>query len=35
MNELVEIRNVIQVIENLDCPEDFNRLNFQPVKYKV
>jgi len=26
-------KNIIQAIERLDIPADFNRLNFQPVKY--
>ena len=26
-------KNVIADIRNLDCSDDFNRLNFQPVKY--
>lgn len=26
-------KNVINVIRNLECPEDFNRLNFEPVEY--
>ncbi|MCX8984830.1 Rha family phage regulatory protein [Citrobacter portucalensis] len=26
-------KNVIQKIENLECSEEFNRLNFQPVNY--
>jgi anti-repressor protein len=26
-------KNVLQTIEKLDTPTDFNRLNFQPVKY--
>jgi Rha family phage regulatory protein len=26
-------KNVIQRIENLECSEEFNRLNFQPVDY--
>jgi Rha family phage regulatory protein len=26
-------KNVIQAIERLECSEDFNRLNFQPVEY--
>lgn len=28
-----EHKNVLQAIENLDCSDDFNELNFQPVKY--
>jgi Rha family phage regulatory protein len=28
-----EHKNVLRDIENLDIPEDFNRLNFEPVKY--
>lgn len=27
-------KNVIQAIERLECSEEFNRLNFQPVAYK-
>lgn len=27
-------KNVLQSIERLECPEEFNRLNFQPVAYK-
>ena len=27
-------KNVLQAIRNIECPEDFNRLNFQLVKYK-
>lgn len=27
-------KNIIQAIENIECSEDFNRLNFQPVTYK-
>lgn len=26
-------KNVIQAIENLDCSQKFNRLNFQPISY--
>ncbi len=26
-------KNVLQAIDNLDCSEAFNRLNFQPVEY--
>lgn len=26
--------NVLQTIKNLDCSEEFRRLNFQPVKYR-
>lgn len=29
-----EHKNVLQSIENLECSEKFNQLNFQPVKYK-
>lgn len=27
-------KNVLQSIENLECSDEFNRLNFQPVAYK-
>lgn len=27
-------KNVLQAIEMLECSEEFNRLNFQPVKYR-
>ncbi|PIQ33378.1 MAG: hypothetical protein COW62_05495 [Zetaproteobacteria bacterium CG17_big_fil_post_rev_8_21_14_2_50_50_13] len=27
-------KNVLQSINNMDIPEEFNRLNFQPVEYK-
>lgn len=27
-------KNVLQAIDNLDVPEEFNRLNFQPVTYR-
>lgn len=28
-------KNILQTIENIECSEEFNRLNFQPVKYKA
>lgn len=29
-----EHKNVLRDIENLDCSEEFNRLNFEPINYK-
>ncbi|MDR6776249.1 MULTISPECIES: Rha family transcriptional regulator [Paenibacillus] len=29
-----EHKNVLRDIESLDCSEQFNRLNFEPIKYK-
>lgn len=29
-----EHKNVLADIDNLDCSEEFNRLNFQPITYK-
>lgn len=30
-----EHRNVLRAIENLDCSPEFNKLNFEQVKYKA